>query len=42
MEVGQKIIDDAEKVAMKDSSVSEDEKKLLESLISSILDLTPK
>ncbi len=42
MQVGQKIIDDAEKVAMKDSTVSEDEKKLLESLITSIRDLTPK
>jgi len=41
MRVGQKIIRDAEKVAMKDSKVSDDEKKLLESLITSIRDLTP-
>lgn len=42
MAVGQKIIDDAEKVAIKDSTVSEDEKKLLESLVASIRDLTPE
>lgn len=41
MEVGQKIITDAEKVAMKDSEISDDEKKLLENLIESIRDLTP-
>ena len=41
MKVGQKIISDAEKVAMKDSEISDDEKKLLENLIESIRDLTP-
>lgn len=40
--VGEKVIQDAEKVAMKDSDVSEDEKKLLETLISSIRGLTPE
>ncbi|OLS23447.1 MAG: hypothetical protein HeimC2_26510 [Candidatus Heimdallarchaeota archaeon LC_2] len=39
--VGQKVINEAEKVAMKDSEISEDEKKLLESLITSIKELTP-
>ncbi|MHA2030706.1 MAG: hypothetical protein ACW99A_11700 [Candidatus Kariarchaeaceae archaeon] len=42
MSVGEKIIEEAEKVAMKDSEVSDDEKQLLESLISSIKDLNPQ
>ena len=40
--VGEKVIADAEKVAMRDSDVSTDEKQLLESLITSIRELTPK
>ena len=39
--VGQKVIEEAQKVAIKDSEISEDEKKLLESLINSIKELTP-
>ena len=39
--VGQKVIEEAQKVAMKDSEISEDEKKLLDSLINSIKELTP-
>ena len=39
--VGQKVIEEAQKVAMKDSEISEDETKLLESLINSIKELTP-
>lgn len=40
--VGDKVIADAEKIAMKDSSISDDEKSLLDSLITSIKDLTPE
>jgi hypothetical protein len=40
--VGEKIIEEAQSVAMKDSEISDDEKNLLESLVSSIKELNPQ